>query len=180
MIYPVPMLGARLPKVSSGYRGSRPDHVGVDVMFRKEPGDPEGLPTSSPGHYMPSGHPAVAWRPGKVILSSDLPKGGRVRIDHGGGLWSAYYHLARRDVSEGDTVKAGERIGTIGHGKTAANPSGYPLNHLHFEIYQHGSRVNPASYLSSAKIIEKPPEYRWLIYGGIAVGLGLLAARFIR
>lgn len=167
----------RPPKVSQSYK---PGHAGVDIMFRREPedGGPPGqtkLPFFSPGHYMPHNIPVVAWRDGVVTKASRIGTGNRIRIDHGGGLWSAYYHLGRMTVGIGDTVKAGEQVGTVGHGPE------YPLNHLHFEIWQNERQVDPRPYLSNTQILSSPKGgYGWLLGGALAVAAGLYVSRFIR
>ncbi|WP_181815651.1 M23 family metallopeptidase [Alteripontixanthobacter maritimus] len=67
--------------------------------------------------------------------------GHMVVIDHGNGWNTTYGHLARLTVAEGETVKAGERIGIGGQGGVATRPE------LHFEITRNGRDVDPGRYL---------------------------------
>lgn len=89
------------------------------------------------------GNPIIAAASGTVVksyLSSSY--GNYVVISHGGGLMTAYAHMTRRMVSVGDTVAAGQQIGTVG---STGNSTG---NHLHFEVYRNGSVVDPLDYVS--------------------------------
>lgn len=52
--------------------------------------------------------------------------GNRVLIDHGNGLYSLYGHLESIDVSEGQRVRQGQRLGSMGN---TGNSSG---RHVHF------------------------------------------------
>ena len=63
-------------------------------------------------------------------------------IDHGDGFQTLYSHCSEMIVSVGESVVAGQTIAYIGR---TGNASG---NHLHFEIWKNGTRVNPAPYLS--------------------------------
>lgn len=75
------------------------------------------------------GDPVRAVFEGKVVLASDRYfSGGTVVLDHGGGLFSLYFHLSKRRVREGDLVRAGERIGAVGSSGRVTGP------HLHLSI----------------------------------------------
>lgn len=74
----------------------------------------------------------------KSYLSSSY--GNYVVVSHGGGLMSAYAHMSKRSVSVGDSVSAGQQLGLVG---STGNSTG---NHLHFEVYEGGSTVNPTKY----------------------------------
>lgn len=63
-------------------------------------------------------------------------------VDHGDG-WTTYYgHLASRFVGCGDQISKGQYIATMG---MSGNASGI---HLHFEIRQNDSPLNPYGYVS--------------------------------
>jgi murein DD-endopeptidase MepM/ murein hydrolase activator NlpD len=72
---------------------------------------------------------------GDYILS-----GRTVLIDHGQGVVSAYFHLDTALVSQGDMVRAGQRIARVGATGLATGP------HLHFGVYLHGMDVDPAAW----------------------------------
>ncbi len=62
-------------------------------------------------------------------------------IDHGNGVSTLYAHCTSIYVSNGQSVSAGEAVGTVGStgGSTGA--------HLHFEVRINGDRVNPLGCL---------------------------------
>ena len=67
--------------------------------------------------------------------------GNYVVIDHGNGVSTLYGHCTSVYVSNGQTVSAGEAIGTVGSTGTSTG------SHLHFEVRINGERVNPVNYL---------------------------------
>lgn len=88
----------------------------------------------------------VAAQNGKVVEAQYDPGWGNyVKIDHGNGIETLYAHLQHDSttVSEGDTVSKDQQIGTMG---TTGSSTGV---HLHFEVYEDGSVVDPAPYLKS-------------------------------
>lgn len=89
-----------------------------------------------------SGQPVKAAAAGKVVYSgSGLVGYGRlIIIKHNESLLSAYGHNSKLLVSEGDYVKTGQAIATMGS-------SGTDHIHLYFEIRKNGRPVNPLSYL---------------------------------
>ncbi|MGH7578871.1 MAG: M23 family metallopeptidase, partial [Gemmatimonadales bacterium] len=75
------------------------------------------------------GAPVVAAARGVVALVADFYLAGRaVYLDHGAGLVTAYFHLSRVDVAQGDTVAAGTRIGGVGRSGRVTGP------HLHWVV----------------------------------------------
>ncbi len=80
---------------------------------------------------------------GGTVLKSEMhwSYGNYVLIDHGGGISTLYAHMSDRLVSAGDTVSAGQIIGHVG---LTGNTFGY---HLHFEVRENGTVVNPRNYL---------------------------------
>ena len=82
---------------------------------------------------------------GKVVYSGNglISYGNLVIIKHNRTYLSAYAHNRKLLVSEGDSVKAGQKIAELG--KTGADSP-----RLHFEIRKNGKPVNPLKYLPSS------------------------------
>jgi murein DD-endopeptidase MepM/ murein hydrolase activator NlpD len=72
------------------------------------------------------------------------PGGFFVRVMHDGGVRSGYFHLNSFRVEVGQTVRAGEIIGSVG--RTGVKTSG---SHLHFEVHKDGELKDPARFLSA-------------------------------
>lgn len=91
----------------------------------------------------PTGTPVVAADEGTVITAgwSPVGYGNLVVIRHNDGFVTLYAHLSRIDVSAGDYVARGQRIGAVGSTGRSTGP------HLHFEIQSGGRAFNPLVYL---------------------------------
>jgi murein DD-endopeptidase MepM/ murein hydrolase activator NlpD len=88
------------------------------------------------------GAPVRAPTKGVVALVADFYLAGRaVYIDHGAGLVTAYFHLSKALVREGDTVVAGQRIGLVGQSGRVTGP------HLHWVARYGAISVDPMSLL---------------------------------
>ncbi len=84
-----------------------------------------------------------AYNAGTVLKSEyHYSYGNYVLVDHGGGISTLYAHMSERTVSAGDTVSAGQLLGYVG---LTGSTSGY---HLHFEVRENGTVVNPRNYLT--------------------------------
>lgn len=87
----------------------------------------------------------LAYKKGTVVSAGVAADGASHVIIKHDGHYSTYWHLAHGSikVAVGDTVKAGQVIGTIG---TTGNSTGI---HLHFgiSIRNQGDTVNPHDYL---------------------------------
>jgi murein DD-endopeptidase MepM/ murein hydrolase activator NlpD len=90
-----------------------------------------------------AGAPVRAANRGVVRLTSRFYLGGNVvYLDHGEGLVSAYMHLSRTLVAEGDTVARGQTIGHVGSTGRVTGP------HLHWVVRYGTSSVDPLSLLA--------------------------------
>ncbi len=79
---------------------------------------------------------------GVVTLASDLYySGGTLFVDHGGGLYTGYFHMDSFAVKPGQRVEAGELIGTVGKSGRVTGP------HLHWAAKVGGHYIHPASVL---------------------------------
>jgi murein DD-endopeptidase MepM/ murein hydrolase activator NlpD len=77
-----------------------------------------------------------------VFTGLKTVRGNATIVDHGLGVFSAYYHQAEIYVAPGETVKAGQLIGKIGDtGRVTGT-------HLHFEIWVNGIQVDPFEWLN--------------------------------
>ena len=89
-----------------------------------------------------TGTPIRAAGSGRVILAQWWSGyGNAVVIQHGGDVTSIYGHLSRYGTSTGRDVSEGEVIGYVGCTGLCTGP------HLHFEVRESGSPVNPLKYL---------------------------------
>nr|WP_315384659.1 M23 family metallopeptidase [uncultured Sphingomonas sp.] len=89
---------------------------------------------------LPTGTPVCAPADGVVILAAEAPftlEGNLLMLDHGMGLSSAFLHLSRIDVREGEAVRQGQPIGAVGATGRATGP------HLHWGIMWRGARIDP-------------------------------------
>jgi len=80
---------------------------------------------------------------GTVIFAEWTADTGHVIIiEHKGGILSVYKHNGSLSKSQGDMVKSGEVIASVGNtGEFTTGP------HLHFELWNNGSAVNPTDYI---------------------------------
>ncbi len=92
----------------------------------------------------PQGTPIYAPAPGRVALAEPLQvRGNAVLIDHGGGVFSGYWHLTDIAVSAGQQVQPGDLLGHVG---TTGLSTG---NHLHWELRVNGFAVDPMQWLTT-------------------------------
>jgi len=93
------------------------------------------------GMDIAGGGPIVAAQTGTVVRAQSHPTlGNFVDIQHGNGTTTRYAHLSGMNVSAGQTVQQGQTLGTMG---ATGNATG---THLHFEVHQGGTPVNPAQF----------------------------------
>ncbi len=86
----------------------------------------------------PLGTPVGACGAGRVVLAENrMLTGNSVVIEHLPGIYSLYYHLSELAVAEGQWVRVGQRIGTVGMTGLATGP------HLHWELRVAAQPVDP-------------------------------------
>ena len=124
-------------------------HQGIDLVPLV--GDSHGFDRhmAAPPPYR--GWPIRAAKSGTVIAvgEGDPIQGNFVVISHDDDFTTQYWHLDTTEVEQGQEVRSGERIGTMG--STGASVS----DHLHFEIRNEDNvHVNPKLYFSRHSIIE--------------------------
>ena len=67
--------------------------------------------------------------------------GTMVEVSHGDGLSTRYAHNQRNVVEVGDLVRRGDVIALMGSSGRSTGP------HVHFEVFEHGRAVDPATYV---------------------------------
>lgn len=67
-----------------------------------------------------------------------------IEIRHPNGMTTLYGHLSRADVSAGDRLGAGERIGLVGSTGRSTGP------HLHFEVRRNDKQVDPVKVMGQS------------------------------
>lgn len=117
-------------RISSEYGNRTHPTLGVSMFHA-------GLDMAAPG-----GSPILAAYSGQVCATGySGAMGNYAMIDHGSGLYTVYMHASSISVSKGQSVSAGQRIGSVG---STGRSTG---NHLHFGVRLNGQYVNPRSYL---------------------------------
>ena len=94
----------------------------------------------------PMGTPIKAAMAGVVVFSG--LKGGygnAVIIKHDDKYMSLYGHASKLNVSVGEFVKQGQTVALVGSTGHSTGP------HLHFEIFEYGKRVNPATRIPAKR-----------------------------
>jgi hypothetical protein len=101
----------------------RAPHSGVDLRAAL------GTPITAPNH-------------GRVVLRDQLFFGGNsLVLDHGGGLYTMYFHLSDFGVAENVLVRKGEILGWAGMSGRVTGP------HLHWGTRLNGARIDPQELL---------------------------------
>jgi murein DD-endopeptidase MepM/ murein hydrolase activator NlpD len=116
LVWPI-VLKAPLISVTQAFQ---PGHSAIDI----------GAPTGTPIK-------AAAGGVVKVSEKADGAYGWRIVVDQGDDVFTWYAHLSELKVKEGQTVKAGDVIGSVGTSGLATGP------HLHFELRIGSKPIDP-------------------------------------
>ena len=141
--------------------GASTNHAGIDISV------PEGTDVFS----------AIT---GKVTSSGyNNARGYNMTITGSDGTETIYQHLSGFMATLGQSIKAGQKIGSSGNSGVSTGP------HLHFEIHKDGKPVDPLTYYgatpgegaintiqdAAAPVLDLLKEYWW----AAAIGLVVLA-----
>lgn len=135
---------------ASGYVLPVSGHVGDGLIT----GSGGSMSRSAGGHSgldisAPTGTPVVSVAAGTVVSmnASGAAYGNHVVVKHADGRYTLYAHLNSTSVSVGQSVSAGQQVGTVGSTGNSSGP------HLHFEVRTHptdfssGIFLDPLTYL---------------------------------
>lgn len=90
----------------------------------------------------PTGAVVTAPAPGVVVLAEALTvRGNAVILDHGAGLHTGYWHLSKIEVTVGQRVEAGDKLGEVGSTGLSTGA------HLHWEMRVGLTPVDPLPWL---------------------------------
>ncbi|MBR6523215.1 MAG: peptidoglycan DD-metalloendopeptidase family protein [Clostridia bacterium] len=81
-----------------------------------------------------------------IVITAEYQENGYgniIIIDHQNGVHTWYAHLDSIGVAAGDVVEKGAVIGTLGNTGNSTGP------HLHFEVRENGTPVDPGKYLEN-------------------------------
>lgn len=114
---------------------------GVRSIYNGRPwGVHLGLDLRAPPHT-----PVRAAQHGVVVLAERLPLGGNtVILDHGGGVFTSYLHLAAVTVRVGQRMRLGQVLGSVGSTGLSTAP------HLHWSVRVNGVLVDPMEWTRPA------------------------------
>lgn len=123
--------------VTGGYISSR-------FGYRKDPFTGHRAFHRGIDYRVPYGTEVHATAAGKVIFAGRMRGFGRlIKIRHKKDLVTVFAHLSKIRVRKGQNVKRGDVIGEVGNSGRSTGA------HLHYEVQEKGSAVNPLNYILS-------------------------------
>jgi murein DD-endopeptidase MepM/ murein hydrolase activator NlpD len=120
-------ISSRYGERTDPFTGQRTRHEGLDFVGSR-------------------GSDVMSVAAGVVVWADDRSGYGQtVEIDHGNGYQTRYAHCDSIEVDPGTQVTAGQLIAKLGKTGRASTP------HVHFEVLQNGSPINPANFVSQLR-----------------------------
>jgi len=119
----------------------------LSSYFGKREDPFNGMDAFHPGVDIPApmGEPVRVAGDGIVIRTGWVGNYGRlIVVEHGGGISTYYGHLSKIEVVAGQEVRRGQIVGAVGASGRVTGP------HLHYEVRQGGSPVNPYMFLKDS------------------------------
>lgn len=117
-------------------------YISSEFGGRQSPGGIGSTNHKGRDYAASTGSPIYAAASGTVTtVSYSSARGHYLIINHGGGLSTLYQHCNSILVSAGQSVSAGQNIATVGSTGNSTGP------HLHFEVWENGTPVDPRYYL---------------------------------
>ena len=111
--------------VGRSYNGAPPSEYHTGLDFSGAAGDPVAAPNAG----------VVAW-------TGETERCGLgIILNHGGGVFTSYWHLSAVDTVNDARVTRGQPIGRMGNSGLSTGP------HLHWEVTVHGTALDPLPWL---------------------------------
>ncbi len=120
-------------------QGQLSSRFGLKRFFNNQAKNPHsGLDIAAP-----TGTDIVAPGPATVINTGNYYyNGNSVFLDHGQGLITGYFHMSDIAVKDGQTVKQGDLLGSVGETGRVTGP------HLHWNVYLNSYKVDPTLFIA--------------------------------
>lgn len=129
-----PVIGQRISEYFNVLRSNGKVHKGIDIACKMN----AVVMAPANGKVI-----TRKWESEKYHYGPNAGYGQFIQINHGNGLVSTYGHLNQMLVSLGQYVTAGTQIGLAGSTGYSTGP------HLHFEIRNNGTPIDPTQYIGS-------------------------------
>jgi len=117
------------------------------------------------------GSDVIAAASGKVVFSGRKNGyGNTVEIDHGNGTSTLYAHMDKVFITQGQNLKQGDTIGTVGRTGRTTGPC------LHFELLANGKHTNPIpkeGWQDSGAMLAEAPSQPGSVATAAASGNGI-------
>ena len=126
-------------------------HNGVDLGWRSDE-EMNGVFANSKGTVIQvvTGIPPMSASSGSY--------GNYIKIDHHNGMYSLYAHLREVYVSVGQEVDSSTKIALMGESGATIDSEGIAERHLHFEVFNGGTKIDPTPYLVEPIYTEPTPQ----------------------